>query len=42
MKKVIFLAIGMFALGFDAYIIAGLVPGISDTYQKVHPKLGKR
>ncbi|PEX25498.1 MFS transporter [Bacillus cereus] len=41
MKKVIFLAIGMFALGFDAYIIAGLVPGISDTYQKSASQVGQ-
>ncbi|MDA2269359.1 MFS transporter [Bacillus cereus] len=41
MKKVILLAIGMFALGFDAYIIAGLVPGISDTYQKSASQVGQ-
>ncbi|MGS2750575.1 MFS transporter [Bacillus zanthoxyli] len=41
MKKVVFLAIGMFALGFDAYIIAGLVPGISDTYQKSASQVGQ-
>ncbi|CDH01764.1 MFS transporter [Xenorhabdus bovienii] len=41
MKKVIFLAIGMFALGFDAYIIAGLVPGISETYQKSASQIGQ-
>ncbi|KER03787.1 MFS transporter [Photorhabdus temperata] len=41
MKKVLFLAIGMFALGFDAYIIAGLVPGISDSYQKSVSQVGQ-
>ncbi|MDE9428240.1 MFS transporter [Xenorhabdus bovienii] len=41
MKKIIFLAIGMFALGFDAYIIAGLVPGISETYQKSASQIGQ-
>ncbi|MBJ8119743.1 MFS transporter [Bacillus cereus] len=41
MKKVVFLAIGMFALEFDAYIIAGLVPGISDTYQKSASQVGQ-
>ncbi|MEK4581476.1 MULTISPECIES: MFS transporter [unclassified Bacillus (in: firmicutes)] len=41
MKKVLFLAIGMFALGFDAYIIAGLVPGISETYQKSASQVGQ-
>ncbi|MDB6370276.1 MFS transporter [Photorhabdus bodei] len=41
MKNVIFLAIGMFSLGFDAYIIAGLVPGISDSYQKSASQVGQ-
>ncbi|MEH7464798.1 MFS transporter [Bacillus thuringiensis] len=41
MKKVLFLAIGMFALGFDAYIIAGLVPGISETYDKSASQVGQ-
>jgi len=34
MKNVLLLALGMFALGFDAYVIAGLLPGISDTFQQ--------
>lgn len=41
MKNVLLLSFGMFALGFDAYVIAGLLPGISDTYQKVQRKLAK-
>jgi len=31
MSRVYLLAIGMFALGIDAYIVAGLLPGISHT-----------
>lgn len=38
MKKVLILSLGMFALGFDAYIVAGLVPGISQTYEKMYHK----
>jgi len=41
MKKIILLSLGMFALGFDAYIIAGLIPGISDTYQKDISQVGQ-
>ncbi|WP_232697422.1 MFS transporter [Brevibacillus daliensis] len=41
MKRVLFLAIGMFALGFDAYIIAGLIPGISETYNKSAYQVGQ-
>lgn len=41
MKNVLLLAIGMFALGFDAYIIAGLLPGISDTYDKNASQVGQ-
>lgn len=32
MRKVILLTIGMFALGFDAYVMAGLLPEIGETY----------
>lgn len=32
MRNILILSLGMFALGFDAYIIAGLLPGISETY----------
>lgn len=32
MKKIIFLSIGMFALGLDAYVIAGILPAIGLTY----------
>ncbi len=32
MQKVLLLTIGMFALGFDAYVIAGLLPDIGKTF----------
>lgn len=32
MKKIIFLSIGMFALGLDAYVIAGILPAIGLSY----------
>lgn len=41
MKNVLLLSLGMFALGFDAYIIAGLIPGISDTYHKDASQVGQ-
>ena len=41
MKNVLLLALGMFALGFDAYVIAGLLPGISDTYDKSTSQVGQ-
>lgn len=41
MRNVILLAIGMFALGLDAYVVAGLVPGISETYQKSASQVGQ-
>ncbi|WP_242219580.1 MFS transporter [Bacillus cereus group sp. BfR-BA-01380] len=41
MKKVLLLSLGMFALGFDAYIIAGLIPGISETYHKNMSQVGQ-
>lgn len=40
MKRVLLLSLGMFALGFDAYIIAGLIPGISSTYGKGASQVG--
>ncbi|BDG47288.1 MFS transporter [Parageobacillus sp. KH3-4] len=33
MRKVLLLTIGMFALGFDAYVIAGLLPNIGATFK---------
>jgi predicted MFS family arabinose efflux permease len=32
MRKVLLLTIGMFALGFDAYVVAGLLPDIGATF----------
>ncbi|NMM36247.1 MAG: MFS transporter [Glaciimonas sp.] len=32
MSKIFFLAAGMFALGLDAYVIAGLLPGITHSF----------
>lgn len=40
MKKVLILSLGMFALGFDAYIVAGLIPDISKTYNKDISQVG--
>ncbi|MFD1427015.1 MFS transporter [Kroppenstedtia sanguinis] len=40
MKKVLILSLGMFALGFDAYIVTGLIPGISETYHKDVSQVG--
>lgn len=40
MKKVLILSLGMFALGFDAYIVAGIIPGISETYQRDVSQIG--
>jgi predicted MFS family arabinose efflux permease len=33
MQKVLLLAIGMFALGFDAYVVAGVLPDIGATFK---------
>jgi len=41
MKKVLLLSLGMFALGFDAYVIAGLIPGISETFNKDISQVGQ-
>ncbi|OZI11111.1 MFS transporter [Bacillaceae bacterium SAS-127] len=41
MRNVFFLTIGMFTLGFDAYIIAGLLPGVSATYEKSSSQVGQ-
>lgn len=32
-RKILLLSAGMFALGLDAYVVAGLLPGISMTFQ---------
>ncbi len=41
MKNVLLLSFGMFTLGFDAYVIAGLIPGISETYHKNLSQVGQ-
>jgi predicted MFS family arabinose efflux permease len=41
MKYVLLLAIGMFALGFDAYIIAGLIPEITATFATSDANVGQ-
>ncbi len=41
MKNVLLLSFGMFALGFDAYVIAGLIPGISESYHKNSSQVGQ-
>ena len=32
MRRIAILALGMFALGFDAYVVAGLLPGIGTAF----------
>ncbi|POA01714.1 MFS transporter [Staphylococcus massiliensis CCUG 55927] len=41
MRKIIVLAIGMFALGMDAYIIAGLIPSMSQSFQVNESLIGQ-
>ncbi|WP_088831356.1 MFS transporter [Paenibacillus tyrfis] len=41
MNKVLLLTIGMFALGFDAYVVAGLLPDIGATFHKSDSQVGQ-
>ena len=41
MKKIWILTIGMFALGMDAYIVAGLIPSISQSFNKSSSAIGQ-
>lgn len=41
MKKIWILTIGMFALGMDAYIVAGLIPSISKSFNKSSSAIGQ-
>ena len=41
MKKIWILTIGMFALGMDAYIVAGLIPSISKSFNKSNSAIGQ-
>ena len=40
-KKIWILTIGMFALGMDAYIVAGLIPSISKSFNKSSSAIGQ-
>ncbi|MFO3687853.1 MFS transporter [Staphylococcus felis] len=41
MKKIWILTIGMLALGMDAYIVAGLIPTISNSFNKSSSEIGQ-
>ncbi|MDR2991957.1 MAG: MFS transporter, partial [Burkholderiaceae bacterium] len=41
MSSVLLLAVGMFALGIDAYVIAGLLPGIAHTFSVTEVQAGQ-
>lgn len=41
MKKIWILTLGMFALGMDAYIVAGLIPSISKSFNKSSSAIGQ-
>lgn len=41
MKKIILLAIGMFALGLDAYVISGIIPAISHSFHATDAQIGQ-
>lgn len=41
MKRIWILTIGMFALGMDAYIVAGLIPSISQSFNKSSSAIGQ-
>lgn len=41
MNKVLLLTIGMFALGFDAYVVAGLLPDIGAAFNKNDSQAGQ-
>lgn len=41
MRNVLLLTIGMFALGFDAYVVAGLIPDMGATFQLSDSKMGQ-
>lgn len=41
MKKIILLAIGMFALGLDAYVISGIIPSISHSFHATASQVGQ-
>lgn len=41
MKKIWVLALGMFALGMDAYIVAGLIPDMAKSFNKSGEEIGQ-
>ncbi|WP_419418935.1 MFS transporter [Legionella sp. D16C41] len=41
MKKITILVLGMFALGLDAYVIAGLIPALDTSFQVGISKIGQ-
>lgn len=41
MLKVLFLSVGAFALGVDAYVMAGLLPGIGSTFAQTPSSVGQ-
>lgn len=41
MKKIWILTLGMFALGMDTYIVAGLLPDIGNSFNKSNAEIGQ-
>ena len=41
MKKIWILTLGMFALGMDTYIVAGLLPDIGKSFNKSSAEIGQ-
>lgn len=41
MRRVFLLTIGMFTLGFDAYVMAGLLPDIGATFKIIDSQTGQ-
>ncbi len=41
MKKIWVLALGMFALGMDTYIVAGLIPDMAKSFNKSGEEIGQ-
>ncbi|MHD0398100.1 MFS transporter [Staphylococcus simulans] len=41
MKKILILILGMFTLGIDAYVVAGLIPEMAVTFRKTNSEIGQ-
>lgn len=41
MKRIWILTLGMFALGMDTYIVAGLLPNMGDSFNKSGAEIGQ-